>query len=185
MARPCTICIHDQRAEIDQALAAGKPFRYVSERFGTSRSAACRHKKDHLAPHLARALEEANGARAADLVREQEAKKAREIGQALDVVRQLQAINAACLEILKKSRASGKDTVSLGAVDRIHRQIELQARLLGELQDGQTVNVLVAPEWHQVRLVVVEALRPFPDARAAVAQALAALPGASGGNGAH
>jgi hypothetical protein len=182
MVRPCTICIHDQRAEIDQALASGKPFRYVSERFGTSRSAAFRHKRDHLAPHLARALEEANGARAADLVRVQEADKAREIGQALDVVRQLKAINGACLEILQKSRASGKDTVSLGAVDRIHKQIELQARLLGELHEGQTVNVLVAPEWHQIRLVVVQALHPYPEARAAVAQALAALPAAAGGD---
>jgi len=180
MARPCTICIHDQRAEMDQALAAGKPFRYVAERFGTSSSALFRHKRDHLAPRLARALEAANGTRAADLVREQETKKAREIGQALDVVRQLQVINGACLEILQKSRASGKDTVSLAAIDRVHRQIELQARLLGELQEGQTVNVLVAPEWHQVRLVVVNALRPYPEAGAAVAQALAALPAAGG-----
>jgi hypothetical protein len=37
--------------------------------------------------------------------------------------------------------------------------------LLGELQDGQTVNLLVAPEWHQVRLVVVEAMRDYPEAR--------------------
>jgi hypothetical protein len=170
--RPCSICNHDQRAEIDRALAAGKPFRYVAERFGTSRSAACRHKRDHLAPHLARALEVAEGARAADLVREREGRKAREIGQALDGVRQLQAINAACLEILQKSRASGKDTVSLGAVDRIHRQIELQARLLGELQDGQTVNVAVLPEWHGIRDKVVAALRPFPEAGIAVAEAL-------------
>jgi uncharacterized membrane protein YccC len=183
MGRPCSICTHDQRGEIDRALASGTPFRIVAGRFGTSKSAAGRHRKDHLAPHLARALEEGHVTRAAELVREQEAKKARDIGQALDVVRQLQAINGACLEILQKSRASGKDTISLGAVDRIHRQIELQARLLGELQDGQTVNVLIAPEWHQVRLVVVNALRPYPDARAAVAQALSTLP--AGGNGAR
>lgn len=180
--RPCSICTHEKRAEIDRALASGTAFRTVAGRFGTSKSAAGRHKRDHLAPHLARALEEAHGARAADIVREREASKAEDIGQALDVVRQLKAINAACLEILQKSRAAGKDSISLGAVDRIHRQIELQARLLGELQDGQTVNVLVAPEWHQVRLVVVEALRPYPEARGAVAQALAALPAAAGGD---
>jgi hypothetical protein len=183
--RPCSICTHEQRGEIDRALVSGTPVRLVAGRFGTSKSAASRHRRDHLAPHLARALEAADGARAADLVREREAAKAQEIGQALDVVRQLQAINGACLEILQKSRASGKDSISLRAVDRIHRQIELQARLLGELQDGQTVNVLVAPEWHQVRLVVVNALRPYPEARAAVAQALAALPAAAGGNGAR
>jgi hypothetical protein len=180
MGRRCTVCDHPKRAAIDRALAEGQTLRHVAETFGISASAALRHRRRHLARHLAHAIEHANGAQAAEIVREQESRKAREIVHALDVVRQLQAINAACLEILQKSRASGKDTVSLGAVDRIHRQIELQARLLGEIQDGQTVNVLVAPEWQEVRLVVVNALRPYPEARTAVTQALAALPGAGG-----
>lgn len=176
MARTCSICSHEQRAEIERALAVGQPYRNVAEHFGTSSSALFRHKRDHLAPHLARALEEATGARAADLVREREGRRADEIGHALDVVRQLQAINAACLEILQKSRASGKDSISLGAVDRIHRQIELQARLLGELQDGQTVNVAILPEWHGLRQVVVDALGPYPEARQAVVRALQSAP---------
>ena len=55
------------------------------------------------------------------------------IGQAIDVVKKLRAVNAACLEVLKKARASRDDATLLRAVDRLHRQIELQARLLGEL----------------------------------------------------
>jgi hypothetical protein len=35
------------------------------------------------------------------------------------------------------------------------------------------VNVLIAPEWHGVRVAVLQALERFPDARAAVAEALA------------
>jgi hypothetical protein len=181
MGRRCTVCDHEQRAAIDRALAAEQSLRKTAERFGISDSAALRHKRQHLEPQLARALQGAAGDHVADIARDRVVQKAQDIGQALDVVRQLKAINGACLEILQKSRVSGKDSVSLGAVDRIHKQIELQARLLGELQDGQTVNVLVAPEWHQVRLVVVDALRPYPDARAAVAQALSALPAAEGG----
>lgn len=182
MGRRCTVCDHPQRAAIDRELARGVSLRKTAEKFGISDSAAFRHRRHHLAPHLARALEEARADRAAELVPEREAQRAQEIGQALDVVQQLRAINSACLEVLSKARASEKHSTLLGAVNRIHRQIELQARLLGELQEGQTVNVLVAPEWHRVRLVVVEALRPYPDARAAVTKALAALPGAAGGD---
>jgi hypothetical protein len=172
MGRRCTVCDHDERASIDQALAAGQPYRNVSKTFAISVSAAVRHKRQHLAPRLARAVEKVEGKRAAEIVRDQEQRKAQDISQALDVVQQLRAINSASLEVLSKARASDNHSTLLGAVDRIHRQIELQARLLGELQDGPTVNVLVAPEWHQVRLVVVDALRPFPEARTAVATAL-------------
>lgn len=181
MGRRCTVCDHPDRAAIDRALAGNRTARSVAKNFGISASAALRHKRDHLASHLARALEEAHTSRAGELVREREEERAREIGQALDVVQQLRAINAACLEVLSKARASEKHSTLLGAVDRIQRQIELQARLLGELQDGQAVNVLVAPEWHQVRLVVVEALRDYPEARLAVTKALAAAGGHDAG----
>lgn len=74
--------------------------------------------------------------------------------------------------MLRQARADGKHAILLQAVDRIARQIELQARLPGQIQDAQTVNVAVLPEWHGIRQTVLEALRPYPDARLAVAQAL-------------
>jgi hypothetical protein len=155
MPQSCSICIHPQRTEIEKALVAGEPLRDIAGRCPVSRSALHRHKQEHLPGHLLKAHEEES------------------IGQAIDVVRQLKAINAACLEILQKSRADGKHSISLGAVDRIHRQIELQAKLLGELQDGgPQVNILVAPEWREVRVTVLQALQPYPEARAAVAEVL-------------
>lgn len=173
MARRCTICHHPDRAEIDKALVRGEPFRKVADRYGTSATSLHRHQNAHLAEHLAKAYEAGHITRAAELAQEEETRKARDLGSAIDVAVQLRAINAACLEILQKSRADGRHSISLGAVDRIHRQLELQAKLLGELQDsGPTVNVLVAPEWHQVRVSVLQALTPFPEARSAVAQVL-------------
>jgi hypothetical protein len=156
MPQTCSVCISPQRAEIEKALVAGEALRDIAGRCPISRSALHRHKRDHLPAHLAKAHEEES------------------IGQAIDVVRQLKAINSACLEVLQKSRADGKHSISLRAVDRIHRQIELQAKLLGELQDGggPQVNVLIAPEWQEVRVVVLQALAPYPEARAAVAEVL-------------
>lgn len=91
---------------------------------------------------------------------------------AIDVVQQLRAINAACLEVLREARSNHQPLILLRAVDRIARQIELQAKLLGQIQEGPTVNVAILPEWHGLRQVVLEALMPFPEARLAVANAL-------------
>jgi hypothetical protein len=165
--------MHKDRAEIERALVYGEPFRDVSVRFGTSASAVHRHKTSHLVPHLAKAYETAQVTRVAELAQESEVRKARDLGQAIDVAVQLRAINAACLEILQKSRASEKHSISLGAVDRIHRQLELQSKLLGQLQEtGPTVSVLVAPEWREIRVNVLQALSPFPEARSAVSKVL-------------
>lgn len=155
MPRTCTICTHASRPEIDRSLVSGTSLRIIAGQWSVSKSALYRHKQEHLPGHLAKAHEEES------------------IGQAIDVVRQLKAINAACLEILQKSRTDGKHSISLKAVDRIHKQIELQAKLLGDLpENGPQVNVLVAPEWREVRVNVLAALSPFPEARSAVARVL-------------
>ena len=101
----------------------------------------------------------------------------RETAVALDVVAQLKAINEASLAILSEARGRGDADTTLKAVDRIQRQIELQAKLIGELDERPQVNVLVAPEWLTVRSALLEALGPYPEARQAVAGRLAALNG--------
>lgn len=155
MGRSCTICLHPERAAIDRALVSGTSFRDLAGQWSVTKSALHRHKQEHLPGHLAKAHEEES------------------IGQAIDVVRQLKAINAACLEILQTSRAEKQHSLSLKAVDRIERQISLQAKLLGELQEsGPTVNVLVAPEWREIKVNVLQALSPFPEARSAVSKVL-------------
>ena len=154
MSRRCTICIHPERHEIDKALVAGRTYRAIAEKYRTSKTSLFRHKHDHLPVHIAKA---------AEIV---------EADDALDVVQQLRAINAACLEVLTKARASGRHETMLRAVDRIHRQIELQARLLGDLHEGRSVNIVVLPEWQRMRARVVTAVDAYPEARKAVIRAL-------------
>jgi len=173
MGRCCTVCTHEKRQEIDKALVTGATHREVSERFRLSPSAVYRHKQGHLAARLKRAFEASETRKAVALVQHRTEEQAREVGQALDIVQQLRAINSATLQVLQKARESEKHSLSLQAVDRIHRQIELQAKLLGELtESGPQVNVLVAPEWHEVRVSVLAALTPYPEARSAVAKVL-------------
>lgn len=188
MGRPCKICKHPQRAEIDRVLVRNESgYRTLAKRFGISASSLYRHLKNHLPELIAQGMKAEKPverkhappvteiippAHAEELFREHHALHQRSTEQAIDAVAQLKAINAACLEVLKQARADGKPSILLKAVDRIARQIELQARLLGQIQEGHTINVAVLPEWHGIRQRILEALHPYPDARLAVVRAL-------------
>lgn len=158
MPMRCTVCAHAKRREIDRALALGQEAnRDIALRFGVTRMSLWRHRDDHLPVRLAKAQE------------------ALDVRAALDVVEQLRAINGAAIKVLHDARQTNDPGLALRAIDRIQRQVELQAKLLGELDERPQINVLVAPEWLTLRAAVLEALRPYPDARLAVAERLAAL----------
>ncbi len=79
----------------------------------------------------------------------------------------------------ESKHADPRDLI-LKTADRLQGNLELVAKLLGELDERPRINVLVAPEWLQARRTLVEALHQYPEARAAVSGALVALevPGA-------
>ena len=153
MPRTCTICTHEQRGEINAALLNETPLRDIARRYETSKDALARHR-EHLPRQLVKAQEQ------------------EDVSQAIDVVKQLKAINGATLAILKEARAEGNGELALKAVDRIQRQLELQAKLLGELQQEGTVNVIVSPEWLSIRAVILSAVTPYPEAAKAITRAL-------------
>lgn len=159
MTRVCTVCQHANRDAIDAELVAGASYRALAGRFGLSRSAIERHKRDH----VPRAL--AQSARAAEVARGD------------DLVDRLVSLANQTLEILAEARAAGDLDVAVKALARAEKQVELQARLLGELAASETtvnvgVAVLASPEWLQARARIVDALAPWPDAASAVVGAL-------------
>lgn len=162
MARVCSICTHDQRSEIDTALLAGEPLRDIAGQFRLSRSALHRHKTDHLAEQMAEVAE-----------RNAEA----DVRTAIDVVSQLKTVNAEAHAVLKAAKAAKDGGLTLQAIDRITKQIELQARLIDLLKDGTTINVVVTPQWVELRSTLLSALQDHPDARLSVAAALQGIEG--------
>lgn len=157
MPRTCTICSHADRAAIDRALAAGTSLATIATVHHVIDESLRRHRDAHLPKAVAKAQE------------------VEDVRQALDVVKQLKAVNGTTLHVLKEARDQGDPGLALKAIDRIHRQIELQARLLGELDERPVTNILVAPEWLGVRSALLGALAPYPEAAMAVATALARL----------
>lgn len=154
MPRTCTICNHPQRDAIDLALLAGEAYRHIASRFDTSTASLQRHK-DHLPGQLAKAHEAA------------------EVVKADTLLDRLKELNTETRQILRETRESGNHDLALKAIARVEKQLELEGKLLGELQpEGTTINVYSTPEWLSLRAVVIGALQPYPDAARAVSRAL-------------
>jgi len=164
MPRVCTICTHPEHDAIDKALASGETLRGLARTyFGSAKAedALGRHKADHLPVTVAKAeatkqVEQARGV----------------VAEGLDVVAQLRAINSVTMHVLKEARDRNDGELALKAVDRVQRQIELQAKLLGDLDERPVVNIHFSAEWIRIQTVLFNALAPYPEAGASVAQAL-------------
>lgn len=158
MPMTCTICKHTQRAEIDKAIVSGESLRNIAQQYEVGYTSVERHSRTHLPQSI------------------QKSQAAKEEAQALDVVAQLRDINKITLDILKEARDKKKNGIALFAIDRVMKQLELQAKLIGAI-DTPTVNIYMAPEWQVIRSTLVQSLAPYADARVAVAAALSKLEG--------
>jgi transposase-like protein len=156
MPRICTICAGAQREEINTALVSHESIRAISRRFGVSASALQRHRASHLPATLVKA------AAVADVM------------EAGNLLERLKALNRETAAVLREARDgdSKNNDLALKAIARVEKQIELEGRLLGELHEGSTVNVILTPEWQALRAAIMAALEPYPTARLAVAGAV-------------
>ncbi len=156
MPRTCTICQHPERQKIDTALVAGEPFRNIAERFGTSATALTRHKAEHLPAKLA------------------QAHAAREVAQASTLLDEVRALRSKAVNILLTAEKAGDLRTALLGIREARSCIELLAEMEGELNRRPEVHLHLSPMWLEVRAVIIDALRPFPEAGVAVASALEA-----------
>lgn len=163
MPPKCSICTHPKRAAIDRALLDDRgSLRDIARQHAVSKDALHRHRQDHLSGRMAKVA-----------VRNEQA----DIRTAIDVVTQLQEINAVARTVLQGALASGDGTLALQAIDRVQKQIELQARLIDLIRDGNTINVIVSPQWLTLRSAIIVALEDHPEARQSVAEALHSVEG--------
>ena len=160
MPRTCTVCTHPEREAIDQALIDGESTGKISGRYRTiDERALRRHRSNHLPATLSKAHE------------------AEEVARADNLLGRVEDLQARTLAILEAAEETGELRTALGAIREARGNLELLAKLLGEL-DERPVNVLISPEWLELRAVIVTALEPHPEARGAV---LGALEGAGNG----
>ena len=159
MPRTCTVCAHDEHHSINVALIHRESFRTISDCHGLSQTALKRHSRDHLPKLLV------------------EAKQAVEAADADDLLGEVRDLQARTLAILEATEETHEHRVALAAIREARCNLELLARILGELDERPVTNILVSAEWVSVRTVMMEALGPYPEARIAVAEQLSELEG--------
>lgn len=158
MPRRCTVCDHDEGHIINVELVASGGNRRIATQYGLSEAAVRRHRQEHIPKLLV------------------EASKAVERADADELLERVESLQVRTLAILETAEGSGELRTALGAIREARSNLELLAKLLGELDERPQVNVLIAP---QAQAVIIDALTPHPAARQDVADALASLEAAS------
>ena len=119
MPRSCSICEHPQRVEIDQALVGDASNRSLASLYDVSEAAIRRHRSNHLPAKLLKAHE------------------AEEIAQADDLLADVRSLQARTLSILEAAEAASQLSTALRAIREARSNVELLAKLVGELQSNQ------------------------------------------------
>jgi hypothetical protein len=157
MPRSCNVCSHPQREAIDEALVGGVAFPALVAEYRVSKDSLSRHKANHLPAKLVMA------------------QAAEEVAQADTLLEQVRDLQRRALDILNKAEEAGELRTALGAIREARGNLELLAKLLGELDERPVTNVLVSAEWVRVRTAMMEELGRYPEARVAVAERLSEL----------
>jgi hypothetical protein len=100
------------------------------------------------------------------------AEKASEVAEADNLLEQVQDLQRSTLDILAEAEKSKQYRTALSAIREARSNLELLAKLLGELDERPVVNLHISPEWLELRAVIVGALEPYSEARGAVLRAI-------------
>jgi hypothetical protein len=139
MARPCVVCTHKSRAEIEAAAVGPEPNRRVATRFRITESSLRRHMESHVPRALAVAAEARELARADTLagqVRDLQAHANRLRATAErdgDVRAALMAVKtlADLVELLLKAQTADREHSGTGHVQEMHKEAARLAELTG------------------------------------------------------
>jgi hypothetical protein len=142
---------------MDEALVGGASNRSVASLYDVSEAAVRRHKANHLPAKLVMA------------------QAAEEVAQADDLLTQMQDLQRRTLAILEAAETTNQHRTALSAIREARSNLELLAKLIGELDERPLTNILVSAEWVSVRTAMMEALGPYQQARIAVAERLSEL----------
>jgi len=157
MGRQCTVCAHKDLEEINRLLLCSDSYRDIARQFGLSKDALARHKESHIPKELLKSND------------------IQEIAKADVLLVQLGEIREKTLSLLDKAEQAA-DTRVYGApvayLREVREQIKLLAELEGRLASQPQITIINNPAWIELRTVIIQALEPYPEARAAVVDAL-------------
>lgn len=169
----CTVCKHAERGRIDYLLATGAQPKPLATKFGLKPGSLYNHRDKHISAEYITAV------RIGPLQGEEQLRRlCNEHGAS--VVENLMAIYGGLASRWLSAFEAGDDARLSLLTQRLHKNLELRARLTHELlppgPSSITNNVLIAdPQYLRVIGRLAQLLAPYPDARRAVAGGLREL----------
>lgn len=155
MPKTCSICSHPNLEKINKQLLTGMSYRDIAGRFGTSKSSLERHHKAGHIPDI--------------MIKAEETK---EIAIADSLLQQTQELRLKATSLLDQAESAG-DLRAAGIFLRELRElVKLWAELEGRLATQPQINLLINPQWIELRTLIIKSLEPYPPARQAVIDAL-------------
>jgi len=154
--RTCTVCAHEDAVLINEALVLHKTSnRSIAKQYEVDHNAVQRHR-EHIPRLLVKAAE------------------AEEIAQAEDLVHEIKTMVTRVRAFIDKTEAADDGPEFRAHAAEWRKQVELLAKIAGELQQEGTTNnyVFISPV---VTDTIVAALAPYPEAGYAVSDALKEL----------
>jgi hypothetical protein len=160
-----------QRHLVELGLVHRVPAAVLARRFSLHRDGIYRHRKNHMSPQLHAALLAAQHPSDIDL---EQLERSESEGLLASLVSQ-----RARLQLLSEAAFEQGEVHAATSVERaITASLELTSKLLGVLVQRThttSTSVLISADYLVLRAAIVRALRPFPEASAAVGRALAEL----------
>ena len=156
MPRRCSICHHEGLEGINRALVEGIAFPVLVAKYRVSKDALSRHKANHLPATLVKAQE------------------AREVARADDLLDEVRSLQARALTILDRAERVGDLRTALRAIKEARGNLELLAKLMGQIDERPQVLLHLSQEWLELRATIVGALEGHQEAKEAVLNVLEA-----------
>jgi hypothetical protein len=123
MPRRCSVCDHDDLADINTALASNEALRTIADRWSVSKTALIRHRNEHLP--------------ASSLL---EAKEAEEMANADNLLKEVRELHERALSTLNRAEEAEELGVAMRAIREARGDLERLAKLLEELDESPQVN---------------------------------------------
>jgi hypothetical protein len=162
----CSVCKHREHAAIDLALARGVSLGACSRRYGLGPDSLYRHRLNHMPAQLRASLLAGPSIEGIDL------DKLRET-ESQSLLMNLVSLRNRLFASLDVAEEAGDANMLARVAGQLHRNMEIVGKLLGDLSTGTTINnVLIQPQYIELRIGLVNALAAFPEARQAVAAVL-------------
>lgn len=164
--RPCGLCKHKHRTEIELAIARGVPYRQIEAKYGLSSVQIRTHKQKHMtvdgpikaAMEMRRKLTNVD----IEILKKEETET---------FFQRLHALRAPMEQLYLQACVDHKYMDATRLSKECREWNDMIGKYLGEIQSGSTTihnTMILSPEFMQLRNMLMDVLRRFPKAHAAV-----------------